>query len=131
MEREGRARIIKNMNELYDLEKELTEAKNKLGEIADKILQSAKDEVNYRSDYEEKKNKFLLLCYAEENDRNFKRTEQHRKSMYRDKFADERRAWLFAKADYESNRELYKGLLSKIEALRTLVSLEKSKMNLQ
>lgn len=118
------------MDELFQLQKDLHEAKENLGKLASDVKKSAMAEANTHSDYEEKKNSLLIILYDEEVENSKKRTGAERTAIYRDRFKEQRREWLIAKADFESNRDLFRGLQSKVEALRTLISLEKAKMNL-
>lgn len=118
------------MQELLQLEIDLHETTNALAELSDALKTSAIVEANTRSDYEDAKNKLLLTLYDEEIKDGKKRTEQIRTAIYRSHLQGERRAWLLAKADMDSNRDLLKGLLSKIDSLRTLISLAKAQMEL-
>lgn len=118
------------MSDTLELEKELETATENLTKLGRQMKASAVLEAEMRSDYEELKNQYLIELYAQEVDKATKRTEAQRTAMYRIKFKDERRRWLMAKADFDSDRDLFKGLQSKITAIQTLISLEKAKMNL-
>lgn len=118
------------MEEVIELEKQLSEATENLTKLGRAMKASAKLEADLRSNYEELKNGYLIELYAEEVDKASKRTVDHRTAMYRLKFKDERRRWLLAKADFESDRDLFKGLATKISAIQTLIGLEKEKMRL-
>lgn len=118
------------MDEILELEKQLTEATSNLSKLGRLMKASAKLEAELRSIYENKKNSYLIELYAEEVDKATKRTVDHRTAMYRLRYKDERMRWLLAKADYESDRDLFKGLSVKISAIQSLIGLEKAKMGL-
>lgn len=118
------------MEEIEQLEKQLTEATENLTKLGQKLKKSAAAEADFHSDYEEKKNGYLIELYSSEVDKATKRTVDQRTAMYRLKFATERRRWLLAKADYESDRDLFRGLQTKITSLQTLIGMEKAKMAL-
>jgi len=119
------------MQELLELDKELRDATENLTKFARVFKASAVKEAESHCVYEEKKNRFLIVLYDEEVQQSIKRTEVQRKAMYRNEYAKERRDWLLAKADFESDRDLFKGLQSKIMALQSLIGIEKAKLNLQ
>lgn len=118
------------MEEVIELEKELKDATGNLTELGRRMKKSARAEAELRSEYENLKNSYLIELYASEVDKASKRTVEQRTAMYRHKFQNERMRWLLAKADYESDRDLFKGLQSKITAIQTLIGIEKEKMRL-
>lgn len=73
---------------------------------------------------------YLSRSTTNETENKFKRTEAHRTALYRTAFSEQRRSWLFAKANLDSERDVYKGVQVKITALITLISLEKAKMQI-
>lgn len=118
------------MEEVFELEKELKTATENLSKLGRQMKASAKLEADLRSDYEELKNDYLIELYSQEVDKASERTVAQRTAMYRTKYKNERRRWLLAKADFESDRDLFKGLQSKITAIQTLIGIEKEKMRL-
>lgn len=116
--------------DLQQLEQELQNATENLTKLGRQMKSSARLEAELRSEYENRKNSYLIELYAEESEKAFKRTEAHRTAMYRLKYKDDRQRWLLAKADFESDRDLFKGLQSKITAIQSLIGLEREKMRL-
>lgn len=118
------------MDNLENLEMELLKATEDLVKAGESLKKSAKAEADFHSAYDLKKNKFLVLLYNEEIEQKIKRTVDQRVAMYRTKFSEERRDWLMAKADYESDRDLYRGVQIRVSAIQTLIGVEKEKMKL-
>jgi hypothetical protein len=116
--------------DLEQLEKELESATENLTKLGRQMKASAKLEAEKHSDYDLLKNKLLVILYNEEVEQKIKRTVDQRQALYRTKYAEQRRDWLLAKADYESDRDLFRGLLTKITALQSLMSNEREKMRL-
>lgn len=116
--------------DLFELEKELQGANDDLTALGREIKASAKREAETLSKYEELKNRYLIQLYAEEVELKIKRTVDQRTAMYRTMYLDERRDWLLAKADHESNRDLFRGVQTKITSLQTLIGIEREKMRL-
>ena len=116
--------------DLFQLEKELHEAKDNLGKLAAQMKKSARVEIEAKADYEAVKNKTLLELFEEEARRGLKRTIAKRQAIYRTKHESERRKMFYAQSDAIADRDVYRGVLAKIEILRTLISLEKAKLHL-
>jgi predicted nucleic acid-binding Zn-ribbon protein len=116
--------------DLEQLEKALEEATENLSKLGRQMKTAARREAELRSEYENLKNSYLIELYAEEVDKASKRTVDLRTAMYRLRYKNERMAWLLAKADFESDRDLFKGLQSKITAIQSLIGLEREKMRL-
>lgn len=112
------------MNDLEKIKNDLQSAVDALTETAKRLKTSAKEAVNKRCEYEAKKNSYLIEMKAEESDDpTIKRTDAIRTAMYRQMFKDERKEWLAAESDYETDVIIFKGLQSKLNAQQTLSRL--------
>lgn len=120
------------MEELFDLQRQLSEAKDRLGEIARDLRAKAIAEAEARCNYADAKNTYLIEMFAEEaDDPKMKRSVAQREALYRSMYKDLRRTWFLSQADLSAERDFYDGVKSKIMALQTLIRLEESKMNIR
>lgn len=118
------------MDKLEEYQRELEDAKTRIGEVSVAIALSAVAMLDAQSNYEEAKNITLLALYDEEVRDKFKRTEAQRTAIYRHENSELRRIFYRAKADHEGNIALQRGVLAKMTALQSLLGLEKEKAKL-
>ena len=119
------------MSELENLRKDLEATIDALTKTAHRLKGSARETANKRSDYENKKNGYLIQLAAEDAESGNKpRTIALQTAMYRLMFKDERQAHLLAEADYESDRDLFKGIMAKLNALQSLLRITETEMRL-
>lgn len=120
------------MNDLTQIKDELNSAVDALTQTAKRLKVSAQTFVNKRCEYENKKNQYVLQLKAEEETSGgkIKRTDAVRQSMYRLMYQKERLEWLAAEMDYETDKDLYKGLIAKLNALQTVARLTETEMKL-
>jgi uncharacterized Ntn-hydrolase superfamily protein len=117
------------MSELKQIKDDLQSAINSLTTTAKRLKQSAADAVTARCDYENLKNQYLLELKAEESDDpKIKRTDAIRTAMYRALYKEERKAYLAAEADYESDKDLFRGLQAKLNALQSIARLTETEI---
>jgi len=107
------------MNEIEEIISDLNEAVTALTSTASRLKQSARDAVEKRADYENKKNKYLIELAADDT----KRTVLLQQAMYRKMFETERLQWQLSDRVYESDKDLFRGLQAKLNALQTIARL--------
>jgi len=118
------------MNDLERLRNELNDAINALTQTAMRLKSSAREAVEKRSDYEERKNGYLIQLAAEDAESGTKRTVALQQAMYRQLYKNERRAYLLAEADLDSDKDLFRGIQAKLNALQTVSRLTESEVKL-
>lgn len=94
------------------------------------LKQAAVQATNDEADYEERKASFLVALFEEEAELGFKRTESQRQSLYRRALKDDRRRANLSRETLQADRELYRGLQTKINALQTLARMIEAEMRL-
>jgi uncharacterized Ntn-hydrolase superfamily protein len=119
------------MNDFAHIIQEIEKTVEALTATAKRLKKSAAKSVNKQCDYEDKKNDYVLsLKKSAKANPDEKVTDAMRESMYRAKFKQERSDALEAAADYESDKILFKGLQSKLNALQTIARLTESELKL-
>lgn len=117
------------MSELNKVIGDLQQTVGALTQTALRLKKSAVASVNARSVYENQKNQYLLQLKAEESlDATIKRTDAIRTAMYRSQFADERLAWQLAEVNYETDRDLLRALMAKLNAIQSIARLTESEL---
>ena len=116
------------MKEIID---QMNETINALTDTALRLRKSGTESVNARCDYEDAKNELVLKLRQEEiDDPKKKRTDAVRQSVYRSMLKEERKNWLGKESNYETDKILFKGLQSKINALQTVARLTETELKM-
>lgn len=108
----------------------LGEAVAQLEQAGAELKREAREATDRQADYEERKNEFLVALFTEESEGGFKRTESQRQALYRSAYRLERREAMAAKAGLDASRDLYRGLLAKVNAIQTLARIAEAEMRL-
>lgn len=80
------------------------------------------------ADYEQAKNQTLIALFEDEAERNIKRTEAQRASIYRNAHKDLRLEKMLTANALKSEGELLKALMSKLSGLQTQRSIMQAEM---
>lgn len=110
------------MEEL-DIVNALEDAVGELEGAGEALREAGRKAANSAADYENSKNAYVIELKNEElKDPKIKRTDAIRQSMYRDQFKDLRRVRMVNSELWEAEKLAFRGLLSKVSALQTLLS---------
>lgn len=118
------------MDELAEIKGMLRRAVDELESAGAELRKEAREASDRAADYEERKNAFLTELFAEEAEKGFKRTESQRQALYRAAYKAERREAMTAKGQLDASRDLYRGLLAKVNAIQTLARIAEAEMRL-
>lgn len=130
MSRSSETEYVSDIMELPDLMRAIENTVADLDKQGDALKTSAMVSANARASYSEVKHRELIAMKAEEIETKTKRTIQDREALYRNKFSNERREWMMAEADHDSNKDLYRGTMSKLNALQSLLRVKEGEMRM-